>query len=500
MSHGGQVWRQLSHPFAALLCASCLIPTFIPRMTLHPRVVVNRSAGQTAPVCRPADFDSNVSFFRDGNEFIVAFDMRNISKGPCSPDIAVAYPMYAQEQDQEAKAFGLCTNCDDLQPNGMYRVHDPVVLNSGEVANQTYRWKTAAPDPTIHCLKLAAIFTPVLISTPSIFPPVCSKIEVSSVHAGEYVPPGSKDNTGKVQYDESLALTSRKSRYYVDEMFTLHVGLASGADSPSEEECPALFLREKSPDGTTRFDEVRPTGFKTCKTFRWGANRDADWQSGFEVDSGMSGRWSGVGEHDFELFQMVGTPRDGRVQFVHSNELRIPIDDPALVQRKWSGREKGIGVDVTLDKDAYQVGEDVPLHIAIENFDAPVPVYAIDPAWDPSTAIGIEVRDATGNVLAANERFPMTMMWMGHGRGPFPYPSGKIVTIERGLESVGWLPKRPGLYTIVATWSTLDGSHYDPESGPARGAEMKNYATVRATAAFRIVSAASEARRGSDRH
>jgi hypothetical protein len=49
-----------------------------------------------------------------------------------------------------------------------------------------------------------------------------------------------------------------------------------------------------------------------------------------------------------------------------------------------------------LDKDAYKLGEDVPLHIAVENFDAPVPINATSPVWDPYAAIGVEVRDAMG--------------------------------------------------------------------------------------------------------
>lgn len=467
-----------------------VVPALVAGATVSAKGMTFRSTGQRVPACKLSDLDSKVSFFKDGDEFIVAFDTRNISEDPCSPDIAVAYPLYAEEQGQPAKPFGLCTHCDDLVPNGGYRVREPVVLNSGEFANQTYRWKTLAPDATVHCLKLGAIFTPVLTSAPALFPPVCSRIEVSSFHAGEYVPPESKENpdTAAEQDGEPLSLTSRKSRYFLTEMFNLHVGLATGTNSLSDEECPTLFLREKSPDGTTRFDEVIPSGFKACKRFWFGANRDADWQSGFEVDAGMSSRWSGIGEHSFELFQVAGTSPGGGIQFIHSNVLKVEIDDPALMQRKWHGKEKGVGVDLSLDKETFQVGEDVSLHIAIENFDAPVPIYAIDPIWDPSIAIGVEVRDSTGNPLAETEKFPMTTMWTGHGLGPFPYPPGKIVTIERDLRSLGWLPNRPGAYRVVVTWCPLDGSHFDPESGRVSNAEMKIYATVRATAIIRIVA------------
>ena len=232
-----------------------------------------------------------------------------------------------------------------------YRVHDPVVLDPGEIAHQTYRWKTVAPAETVKCLELRALFTPVLVVAPTLFQQVCSEIAVSRTYAGAFVPPAPKDepHTDEAQRDELFVLSSRKPRYYQDEMFTLHVGLVNSVvGSPSGEECPTLFLRERSPDGATRFDEVPPSGFKTCRSFSLGANRNADWQSGFEVDSGVRS----IGEHIFELFQSVNSSRDGRIQFVRSNKLTVQIDDPALIRRKWQGKVKGVGVDVTLDKDA----------------------------------------------------------------------------------------------------------------------------------------------------
>jgi hypothetical protein len=76
---------------------------------------------------------------------------------------------------------------------------------------------------------------------------------------------------------------------------------------------------------------------------------------------------------------------------------------------------------------------------------------------DPYAAIGVEVRDAMGLPLPENERFSIGTLWTGHGAGPFPFPPGKLVTIERTLVGQGWLPNRPGSYTVLVTWCTLDG-------------------------------------------
>lgn len=458
--------------------------------------VMIRANGQMFPACNRAVLDLDVVFTSSNNEMTVAFNLRNTSPNPCVPQLDVSFPMFDLEQSQKIKPFELCTDCEDRLPNGEYRVHDPLVLNPGNVAHQTYRWKTVAPNETVTCLPLRALFDPVLVVAPTLFKPVCSEIAVSRIYSGEFVPFASKDQspTDEAGRGEMFVLSSHKPRYYQDEMFTLHVGLADSAGAPpSGKECPTLFLRERSPDGSTRFDEVRPTAFKGCETFTLGADRNTDWQSGIEVDSGMRTRWSGIGEHSFELFQLVGSPRDARIRFVRSNKVTLQIDDPALIARNWQGKANGVGVDVTLDKDAYKLGEDVPLHIAVENFDAPVPVYATSPVWDPYPAIGVEIRDAAGRPLPENERFAMQTFWTGHGLGPMIFLPGKLVTIERTLVGQGWLPNRPGLYTVVVTWCTLDGTHFKAGSELPLAGDFRPYRTVQAKTAFRILAESSSA-------
>lgn len=80
------------------------------------------------------------------------------------------------------------------------------------------------------------------------------------------------------------------------------------------------------------------------------------------------------------------------------------------------------------------------------------------------------------------------MLWMGHGQGPFLNPPGKLVTIERTLAGQGWLPNRPGVYIVVVSWCTFDGTHVDTGSGLPRNDEFKPYSTVQAAATFRIVA------------
>lgn len=466
-----------------------VLAALMPKSKADSQEVTIPSTGQKVPVCKLADLDSNVSFFNANTYFIVAFDLQNISQGRCVPQPSVYYPMFDTKQVQGAKPFRTCFDCD-RPPNDRYPGPDPVILNPGEVAHQTYQWKTAPPTEASVCLQMTGLFGPVLVAAPSLLKPVCSEIAVSRVSAAPFVPYVAEEQplTDEPRSAEIFVLSTSKPRYYQEQMFTLHVALANPDFKPlSADECPTLFLRQKSPNGATRLDEEPPNGFVTCKYSTEGADRDADWKSGFEVSSGEASRWDGFGEHSFELFQVAaGFPGEGTIPFVRSNKVTVQIDDPALIARKWNGKAKGVGVDVTQDKETYELGEDVPLHIAIENFDALVPIYAISPVWDPSTAVRIEVRGDDGHALAENERFPSEDMWTGHGRGPFIFERGKIITIERTLATQGWLPKQPGVYSVVVRWITLDGTNHDPNN--ELSGNFKSYATVEATATFRVVS------------
>ncbi len=472
----------------SFIVALCLLAMGHPARAQQQEVTIP-GTDKTAPVCSLANLDINVSFFHaPENYFTVAYDMQNISESPCAPQPQSGFPMFDVEPGKEIKPFDLCMNCEDRLPNGEYRMHAPVVFNPGDVAHQTFRWKTAATSEAVKCLKLNALFGPVLTVTPPLFPQVCSQIEVSGTYAGKFALQAPKVEQPAEERGELFVLSSSKPRYYLDEHFMLRVALVSpGAGAPSGDECPTLYLRVKSPDGATRFDSTQPAGFKTCQSSTWGAERNKDWQSGFDMDSGVRSKWGAIGENSLELFEAVGSSSDGKVQFVRSNQLGVQIDDPALITRKWGPKVRGVGVDVTLDKDTYLPGEDVPLHIAVENFDAPVPIYATNPIGDPYFAIGVEVRDAQGLLLPASERSSDRALWMGHGWPASLFPPGKLVTMERALSSQGWLPMHPGTYTVVVTWCPIDGTNYTPGPGVSSGSDGKRYATVQATATFRIL-------------
>ncbi len=432
--------------------------------------------------CVAADFDTYVDFTNDsGDTYTVVINKRNISSHSCSFDGPVYGPSLVPDRIEGEQPVELCYDCENRRlPPAQRQIERPITINPGDVAQQSLRWKTKPASASAKCLPLEWIGEPLMLVVPSLLKPVCSEVDFSSF---TLLPTEEAARIPDHVEAPALQLTSDKKQYFERENFSLHVARTQGA-AEKPESCPKLYLRQRSPDGRTRLDEVRPLAFKGCKENAVGF-QPGDWQSGFEVDSGANSRWEGSGEHTMQVFQLIGSPDDSQLLFLASNVLRVEIADPTLIARKWGRREKGIAADITLDKNTYRVGEDVPLHIAVEDFDASLPLYAWSPTWDPCLAVGIEVRDAGGHPIPPAERLPNRTICTGHGFGPVAVAKGKVIPIERSLGAEGWLPSRPGTYTVVVNWGTCSGPK--PTADKAKPAELTPYAAARATATIHIV-------------
>ena len=428
-----------------------------------------------AATCKAAEFDTTTEFVNGpADYFTVAFNLRNISGHSCLLDGPLYGPSFNPDRVPGENPVALCYDCEHRLPNGQYPVVAPLTLKPDQLAYLSYRWKTKPPDEAIHCMQPQAMSGPVAVNVPALLKPVCSAVEVSRYVAGAF--PGSifKERQG-------FNLTSGRNTYYEGESFFLHV---SPVTPPTQRDgCPILYMRQRSPDGTTRIDTVLPAAFKG---YSWAVPglEPGDWQSGFLVDSGARSRWTGLGKHAFEVFQVADAPDSGRISFTHSNRLRTEIADASTIPRKWGPKVKGLAVDVTLDKDTFQLREDVALHVAIENFDAPVPIYA----FTECGSIQVEIFDAAGQRVPVSGRFETLNICTGHGF-TLRYEKGKVVPYELALLSEGWLPNHTGTFTVVVTWAAWDNSDNGASlrGGRILAASEMPYAIVKASATFHIV-------------
>lgn len=150
----------MDRPFHCLIMARVL-PLFCWAVPTPPAAqsqeVMIRGTGQTVPVCKLTDLDSNVSFFSAGTDVIVVVNLQNLSQSPCVPQPVVGLPFFGYAQGPQIEPFNLCIDCEDRLPNGQYRFHDPVALNPGEIAHQTYRWNSVAPSESGKCSQLQTL-------------------------------------------------------------------------------------------------------------------------------------------------------------------------------------------------------------------------------------------------------------------------------------------------------------------------------------------------------
>lgn len=293
------------------------------------------------------------------------------------------------------------------------------------------------------------------------------------------------DQSADGGHEFEFKLTSNKSTYYKGERFSLHLtGPQPDLQRSGDGACPTLYLRERSPNGQTRIDEIQPLAFNGCPGAVRG-REPGNWQRGFELESGANSRWEGTGKHELQIFLLASSPEEPQLRFRPSNILQIQIADPAAIVREWGPHVKGIAADVTLDKATFRLGEDIPLHLAIEDFDAKVPLYSWDPLWDPCLAISIEVQDERGHALSLDRRFPASSICTGHGFGPRPVAKNTVIPMERTLRTVGGLPNHEGTFTVVVTWTPCFSTNNE---GSTVDRNLKPYAVAQASSIVRIVS------------
>ena len=278
-----------------------------------------------------------------------------------------------------------------------------------------------------------------------------------------------------------LKLTSEKTTYYDREYISFHLT----AEGPSnlldvdEHLCLPLFQRSRSPNGLTRVDQIAPRRCTATTSSFSSSNRLIE----MEIDAGNRSSWDGRGEHMFDLVYVPPQGKPNETSSTTSNTLLLNIADAGAIPRDWGPRTKGVAVDVTLDRDIYALGQDIPLHLAIENFAAGVPIFGQSDDGCFSN-LSIEVRDAADGLLVARNQFSPEFICLSGGPitiGLKQYPVGRVFPQERTLLAVSQLPDYSGSFTVAATWTVYDCQLCNPN-------ETKPYAVVRSTPrAFRII-------------
>jgi hypothetical protein len=221
----------------------------------------------------------------------------------------------------------------------------------------------------------------------------------------------------------------------------------------------------------TRVDEVKAV---TCKIEQLASGRGSRIVA--DLDASYASKWD-----DDEYAVDIGALEKLKNQYVlisAATTVRPSVVGGKFIHRRWGPFEKGVAVDLTLDKGVYELGSDIPMHIAMANFFTAVPITDPDPLYDPP-GVTVELRDARGTLITPGAG----VVWMGHGSCR-RYVPGLVIRDELTLSQMGFRVDHPGEYTVVAIWrpSSTTAGNCGISSAPP-------YITVRsAPARFRVVA------------
>jgi len=463
--------------------------------------------------CLAQDLDINVQFKSGpGARFTAIFSLRNISSQPCVLNRgsygANGSPVFPDRSVPGGKPLNILpetvSRLDGPQPD----VPSPP-LESGHSAYFTTQWKTEPPDQSVECVPAVAINWPVSVLAPSLLGRFCGDVEVSGFTLGDYPDPvGMKQGSTGDGQDHLLALTSERSAYLQTERFFLHVSALDprATTLAGRSSCPRFYVRERWANGATLLRETSPVLWKDSWRPGHGIlttvpiTESCNWGAGFDLIPYLppNDGWQRNGQHTLQVFEFSKPASDGVVGMVRSNPLQLSFADAAAIPRKWGRQVGGLALGVTLDKETFVQGEDVPLHFAIENFDSEQaygPVILSGPCLAHPDFVAIEVRDSNGRTLPADERSHRTTVYDQTDESSCyatnqRLAKSKIWPFEDTLGRAGWLPKRPGSYVIVATYTPCVQTINEHGVRIVRPGP-KGHADVQASATFRIIESSS---------
>jgi len=418
-------------------------------------VLAPAAFGQTHPVqpCRADELEPSLQIADEpGGVYTITINFRNTSVEPCF----MGPPYAGGTRLTLLPGESLHQNIKSSSP-----AHDAGWGFAPVIIPCTHRTEIS-----VQVNESSSTFT---LVSPSLLKPLCSRFTVRD--HGDYLPGavGAGVIAGTTP-QPGIEWQNDPEDHFTRERIPLRLVINDFAHQlvRDENSCPRLLVQVRNLRTADRPPSVRVQEIQsvTCEI----GGKAARTQVVEEFDAANASKWV---DGEYALQASGWVTLDGHYNFVNTADvLRLSVVGGKFIHRKWGRQLHGLGVDLTLDKDAYALGEDIPLHIAMANFSSPVRIFAQLPLWDPP-AIAVEVRDAKGNPVPVSGQD----IWVGHGFCG-TYARGAIVQDELKLSQMRLLPREPGVYSVVAVWqptpnpdwNCLDSppsSAYRIESAPA---------------------------------
>jgi hypothetical protein len=396
-----------------------------------------------------------------GHRYTLAINLQNISGETCWVDNYPGGTGMAPDPTPDGTWIQICYYCeqDSKRPP-----EARLTLRPGESVHQTRSWKTysggvtkCASPTEMSWDKNGESNSHFWLFSRSLLKPICSAVVTTNYAAGKFLTntltgPAFRSRTPNVRWANDE--TAPYSREHVPLRVTVED--RGNVLIVDEHFCPLLFLRTRDATPSrgafyrsTRVDELQGAVCKAEAVGTAGRRFTVDFEAN---DALIRKNDENKGEYTLDVSSLAET--GGRYFLVAGTEpLRLSMVNGKFISRNWGPAVQGVAVSLTLDKDVYSLGSDIPLHIAVENADSHETIAAMDPYFDPP-GVAVELQDQAGHSIPFGEG----AMWMGHGFCHH-FPRGLVFPIELMLSQMGIRPDHPGVYTVIAVWRPMIGDY-----------------------------------------
>lgn len=448
------VWLALLCTNAQAVAQSFADPTPYVELRLVPSNSVTVKVLPAPDVCLPDDLEPTLHFYRPSeNQEVVSLDYRNISEKVCT-----------------------------IAP---VEVNSPrVAILPGQTVHTAHRWNMKDQVPSNRCQQGGLNFwayepgPSVSINSPILLTNACARWTSDGYQPGPFVPDWKTDGAGSSPPTAPM-LFAPKTTY--DDGENVELRVHPGTPVTSDGKCPVLFQTVRDSTGTVLWEITNPrlvNSASGCVAYSsWGGKwwGPKDEYPGELRLNGVLGQIS-LGKRTVTVSELAGTGPDGELRLVPSNPVTLTVVDPATIQRSWGKTEAGVRADLTLDNLTYTVGQDVPLHLAIEVVSATRPLYSMPSTGGvcpPDYTVHVEKEDGSRPEFFQQPNMMIDEVVCVAGYRRKPLEQGKIVALEDTLSHLWLLPSQPGVYKISVSWRVYENPESD--SNPN---EQKSFVTV----------------------
>lgn len=407
---------------------------------------------------QPCGFDSLEATFEandgPGNSYVIALNLRNTSPVACTVGThpgAAGMPIAA-----DGTVVKICYYCEEgaQKPSS-----NRITLAPGESAHEERSWVLPRKD-TPNCYHPAnmrwdqryVLDNSYTLTSPSLLRPICSELWITDYLPGQFLSdtvPGSEPGSRLPSIQWSNEVNESYPRDHIP--FRVRVEDPSGLLSRDENSCPRLFVRfreDTPPDVQSRFVRVDEIQNVACK-IKGSGHFVMEFDASYALNRNNIEKDRKNGEFTFDVSSLVELK--GRHLLTGTTPpLQLSMVNGNFIPRNWDSLTEGVGVSLTLDRNTFELGQQIPLHIAVENFSSSAALCTADPYWDPP-GIRVELRDASDNPILPNDS---STAWSGHGSYHL-FPVGLLYPIEITLKQMGYRIEHPGVYKAIAVWSAI---------------------------------------------